>query len=48
MADEASTISFTIWLRRAGMENGVKYAILHMHMSLCLRLCASVNQAFVT
>ena len=43
MTDEAPAILFIIGLRRAGIENGVKYAILRLRMSLCL--CASENQA---
>ena len=38
-------ILFTIGLRRAGIENWVKYAILRVRMSLCLYFCVSENQA---
>ena len=36
MADEASAILFIIGLRRAGIENWVKYALLRVRTSLCL------------
>ena len=36
MADASSAILFIIELRRASMENWVKYAILHVRMSLSL------------
>ena len=45
MADASSAILFIIGLRRAGIENWVKYAILRVRMSLCLWLCANENQA---
>ena len=45
MADASTTILFIIGLRRAAIENWVKYAILRVRMSLCLCLCASENQA---
>ena len=45
MADEASAILFIIGLRRAGIENWVKFAILRVRMSLRLCLYASENQA---
>ena len=38
MADEASAILFIIGLRRAGIENWAKFAILRVRMSLCLFL----------
>ena len=41
MAEASSAILFIIGLRRAGIENWVKYAILRVRMSLCLCLCAS-------
>ena len=44
MADASSATLFIIGLRRAGIENWVKYAILRVRMSLCLWLCASENQ----
>ena len=47
MADALSAILFIIGLRRAGMENWVKYAILHVPMLLYLCLCASENQALI-
>ena len=45
MADASSAILFIVGLRRAGIENWVKYAILRVRMSLYLSLCASENQA---
>ena len=39
MADASSTILFIIGLRRAGVENWVKYALLRVRMSLCICLC---------
>ena len=46
MADASPDIFFIIGLRRAGIENWVKYAIsARAYMSLCLSLCASNNQA---
>ena len=48
MADSSSAILFIIGLRRADNENWVKYAILRVHMSLCLGLCASEKQALRT
>ena len=47
MVDALSIILFVIGLRRADIENWVKYAILRMRtcMSLHLCLCASENQA---
>ena len=45
MGDEASAILFIIGLRRAGIENWVKFVILRVRMSLCLCLCVSENQA---
>ena len=39
MVDKVSVILFIIELRRAGIENWVKYAILCWCMSLCLCLC---------
>ena len=48
MADALSAILFIIGLRRAGMENWVKYAILHVPMLLYLCLCASENQALIS
>ena len=45
MADASSAILFIIGLRRAGIENWVKYALLRVRMSLCICLCVSENQA---
>ena len=45
MADASFAILFIIGLRRAGIKNWVKYAILHVRLSLCLGLCTSENQA---
>ena len=45
MADASSAILFIIGLRRAGIENWVKYAILRVRMSLRVCLYASENQA---
>ena len=47
MADASYAILFIIGLRRAGIENWVKYAILYVHMSLWLCIFDSENQAFL-
>ena len=43
MADASSAILFIVGLRRAGIENRVKYAIMRVRMFLCLCLCPSEN-----
>ena len=43
MADASFAILFIIGLRRAGIENWVKCAILGVHVSLCLGLCTTEN-----
>ena len=46
MADTSSAILFIIGLRRAGIKNWVKYAVVRVRVSLCLGLRTSENHAW--